>query len=397
MKTKEPQRPTTVPTEAIWNSRDNEWELGKVNTQGKHIGEWKWWLAPKGHLCCHTFFDEAGNIISFKRFHPNGEVSRYGSFEGGKAIEDVYLKSTESTSEVFAYGNTDARVWKAVKKPGVPVEFDYYDKEGNHLNPQPKEAQLPIEPIIGEEKIQQTKEKIYAQGKSVSKGELDDSFAETVFSLLKEEDEELYGMMEAALENVEDNGDHIFYKGDLHLETLNCFDEMEIGALIVDGNLTVDGSIYLVDDPLQLLFVTGDVVAKHVVTSGALVVNGNLTVKSCLLGDYNHGASKIFGNVSAHFFHPEEYFFDIQGESNFQLAFGNSWRLNGNERGDAFNANVMKLSAFIDLLHHNITDNLDLACKAYLDTPCKDEHLWEYLERGHFLEYVTTGRPVFKT
>lgn len=132
---KNQERPTTVPKEAVWNGSQNEWELGVKNEQGNYVGEWKWWLAPNGHLCCHTFFDDKGSLLNFKRFHPNGEVSRYGTYENGKQVEDVYLKSSEPTTENFAYGNMDdERVFKAVKKPGVPVSFDYYDKEGNYID-----------------------------------------------------------------------------------------------------------------------------------------------------------------------------------------------------------------------------------------------------------------------
>lgn len=123
------------PNNAVWNAQDNEWELGQKNAAGQYIGEWMWWLAPTNHLCCHTFFDDNGNKTSFKRYHPNGEISRTGKYENGREIEDIWCRSTEKTTEFYADYYHPGNSWKAVKRIGkVPVEFDFYDKEGNHLN-----------------------------------------------------------------------------------------------------------------------------------------------------------------------------------------------------------------------------------------------------------------------
>jgi SMI1 / KNR4 family (SUKH-1) len=124
------------PDNAIWNPADNEWELGQKNSQGQYIGEWMWWLAPTNHLCCHTFFDDNGNnMLSFTRYHPNGEVSRTGKYENGKEIEDIWYRCTEETTEFYADYYSPNNSWKAIKRIGkIPVEFDFYDKDGNHLN-----------------------------------------------------------------------------------------------------------------------------------------------------------------------------------------------------------------------------------------------------------------------
>jgi SMI1 / KNR4 family (SUKH-1) len=123
------------PDNAVWNAADNEWELGQKNTQGQYIGEWMWWLAPTNHLCCHTFFDDNGNMTSFIRYHPNGEVSRTGKYENGREVEDIWYRCTQETTEFYADYYSPNNSWKAVKRIGkIPVEFDFYDKEGNHLN-----------------------------------------------------------------------------------------------------------------------------------------------------------------------------------------------------------------------------------------------------------------------
>ncbi|TPN82918.1 hypothetical protein [Aquimarina algicola] len=405
---KNQERPKTVPNEAVWNASQNEWELGIKNDQGNYIGEWKWWLAPKGHLCCHTFFDDKGRMLSFKRFHPNGEVSRYGTFENGVQIEDVYLKSSEPTSEVFAFGNSDEKVYKAVKRSGTPVSFDYYDKEGRHLNPPiiQKELISSKDSIIPESEIVTIKESIFEKGKSFLLEQFDKEFInETIIPILAKKTEEktinvtdVGGIfMHLAQQAIETKKDIVFHDGDLHVSNLHCLEELEICVFIVHGNLTVDGSIFLSDDLMQLLFVTGNVSASNVSTSGMLFVFENLTVTNCILGDYNHGSAFVGGDLKAKFFFPEEYFFEVLGSANFTYAFGNSWRLNQNQSPEVFNYNEKKLSEFIPLLHDNIhevasfTENTSL-----LDDNCSEGGLFEYIDYYEFKSYVIANKPVFK-
>lgn len=131
----EPKRPEDVPANATWNADDGEWELGETNDDGQKVGEWRWWLAPTGHLVCHTHFFDNGAIKSFCRYHPNGEVSQSGKgTDDGRLTERIYVRSTEATRELFPVD--DPNVWKAVTRPGVPVSYDLFDKDGNQLNNQ---------------------------------------------------------------------------------------------------------------------------------------------------------------------------------------------------------------------------------------------------------------------
>ncbi len=405
---KNQERPTTVPKEAIWNATQNEWELGIKNEQGNYIGEWKWWLAPKGHLCCHTFFDDKGNMLNFKRFHPNGEISRYGTFENGEQIEDVYLKSSEPTSEIFAFGNSDNKVYKAVKKPGTPVSFDYYDKDDKHLNPPIIQKQLISNEdiIISESEITTIKEVIFEIGKSYLLKQFDTEFInETIIPILSKKTEEktinitdVGGIfMHLAKQAIDTKKDIVFHDGDLHLSNLHCLAELEIGVFIINGNLIVDGCISLSDDLMQLLFVTGNVTAKNVTTCGMLFIFENLTVTNCLMGDYNHGSAFIGNNLKAKFFFPEDYFFEVLGSVNFTYAFGNSWRLNQNQSPEAFNYNEKKLSEFIQLLHHNIHEAASFEENtSLLDDNCSEESLFEYIDYYEFNSYLRANKPVFK-
>ncbi|WP_407557721.1 hypothetical protein [Winogradskyella sp. 4-2091] len=402
------EKPITVPQQAIWNPSQNEWELGAKNEQGNYVGEWKWWLAPNGHLCCHTFFDDNGQILSFKRFHPNGEVSRYGTFENGVQIEDVYLKSSEPTSEVFAFGNSEDKVFKAVKKAGSPVRFDYYDKNGIHLNPTivQKELISVEDENISESEITNIFETIFENGKSFLRGQFDKQFInETIIPILSKKTNEktinitdVGGIfMHLAKQAIDTKKDIVFHDGDLHLSNLHCLEQLEIGVFIVHGNLIIDGSISISDDLMQLLFVTGNVTANNVVTSGMLFIFGDLTVHNCLLGDYNDGSAMIGSNLIAKFFFPEDYFFEVLGSVNFTYAFGNSWRLNQDELPEVFNYNEKKLSEFIPLLHDNIHEASSFKeNKSLLDNNCSESDLFEYIDYNEFKSYVRANKPVFK-
>lgn len=138
------KKPKTIPAEAIWNKKENEWELGKVNEKGDCIGEWKWWLAPNGHLCCHTFFDDNGKMISCKRFHPNGEVSLELFYNENKKEQRIYHKSKEDTDEYFPrspYKNTHTAHMKASD------EWYFYDEKGKLLNPVASESTEDLEEL----------------------------------------------------------------------------------------------------------------------------------------------------------------------------------------------------------------------------------------------------------
>lgn len=162
------------PENAVWNAAENEWELGQKNAAGQYTGEWMWWLAPTNHLCCHTFFDDNGNMLSFNRFHPNGEISRTGKYENGREVEDIWYRSTEETTEFYADYYHPNKSWKAAKRIGkIPVEFDFYDKEGNHLN---GKITLPENLITGSEnetakealdRLQNTLKFLESQGKDL--------------------------------------------------------------------------------------------------------------------------------------------------------------------------------------------------------------------------------------
>ncbi|MBW2960569.1 SMI1/KNR4 family protein [Mesonia aestuariivivens] len=129
------KKPIGVPKEARWNEEDEEWELGTRNRTGDEIGEWKWWDPDEGYLICHAFFSDDGKqLLSAKRFHPNGELASTIFFNKDRKELATYYTSTEDTYEHFPE-NPFKNVWKAERVVGVfPKEYNFYDKSGKLLS-----------------------------------------------------------------------------------------------------------------------------------------------------------------------------------------------------------------------------------------------------------------------
>jgi len=131
-----PPRPASVPADARWNAGENEWESGEYNAQGNPVGEWKWWLAPKGYLCCHTFYKgENGEVMTFTRYHEDGTPSRIGTYVNGEPFGNItWIRSDHPTIEEYP-GNAGEKVWKTVStvRNGYTVEEHYYDKDGHEI------------------------------------------------------------------------------------------------------------------------------------------------------------------------------------------------------------------------------------------------------------------------
>ncbi len=79
----DPERPASVPENAVFHEDKSEWSVGAVDEHGK----------PSG---AHVFFRHDGSKVldcryengllegAFRRFHPNGELARQGEYQAGK-------------------------------------------------------------------------------------------------------------------------------------------------------------------------------------------------------------------------------------------------------------------------------------------------------------------------
>jgi PDZ domain len=78
-----PERPASVPAEAVWKPGDREWELGDKR-EGHEVGPYVWWR-PDGSVVCRSTYDEHGLLHGVcRRFHPDGAISMQAPYDAGK-------------------------------------------------------------------------------------------------------------------------------------------------------------------------------------------------------------------------------------------------------------------------------------------------------------------------
>lgn len=194
MAKKEPKRPSFVPKEAVWNAKENEWEIGRRNSKGREIGEWKWWSAPNdysetGYFVCHTFFDNKGKILSVTRYHPNGEIAMNDTFDDeGNKIRTWY-DCEESTPEQMPYssfGNVYKTVVSNFQKIPVFHTHKFYDKDGNEITGGIDEIKA-LQETPANETSEQALERLHSVFTVLKNSEEIDEYA-------LEELEEMYGL-----------------------------------------------------------------------------------------------------------------------------------------------------------------------------------------------------------
>lgn len=113
---KEPKRPQSVPTEAVWSSGEREWQLGKSITKGSKrkqacpIGEWRYWRAD-GSLCCVANFNNEGFQDGLtERFHNDGTLASSGVWKNGSRFGHfVFVRSENPTEENYP---SNAETWR---------------------------------------------------------------------------------------------------------------------------------------------------------------------------------------------------------------------------------------------------------------------------------------------
>lgn len=119
------QKPKNVPEDAVWNGKEEEWELGETK-KGKPVGSWVWWRAD-GTLVCRSNFNQYGQLHGeFARFHPDGSVSRKGKYLHGKQAEkETHTRSEHETEENFPAD--DPRIWRVEIDHGKQGHDSYQD------------------------------------------------------------------------------------------------------------------------------------------------------------------------------------------------------------------------------------------------------------------------------
>lgn len=93
------ERPTSVPAEARWSEKDQEWILGAQDPDGQLHGPVRYWRED-GTLCCTCNREHGQMQGSSTRYHPTGEVSETCSYEGGELHgTHTWLPSSAPTTE----------------------------------------------------------------------------------------------------------------------------------------------------------------------------------------------------------------------------------------------------------------------------------------------------------
>ncbi len=122
-------RPPGVPDDARFNPDEEQWERG-AKVRGKNVGPWIWWRAD-GSRACATSFDEEGRLHGdFSRFHPDGTVSRVGTFSHGQHVgrESFYRARSASVEHFPVEARSVARM--VLDHEAEDEQVRYYDKRG---------------------------------------------------------------------------------------------------------------------------------------------------------------------------------------------------------------------------------------------------------------------------
>lgn len=299
---KEPKRPAQVPKEAKWNGDEKEWELG-VKKKEKLIGNWKWWLAPKGYLVCETNFDDKGNILNYSRFHADGTFSQKGkvTYENGKRVFSFveYQRSKEKTTEYFG-ADVHPSIWKMeITDQKGKRTVNYFLEDGTKVDQDYKGKR---------------KEKTYKFDPEILKKELENHIHEIEYEVITDEKELKKYKSKLKIHDLE--CPVRLYKGNVKFEGSIVLDTVEEYGIIVDGDLEV--TEHLVQGEMDFgpfLAVLGNLKAKSVYSAGSeIFIEKNLIVSETVISYYNHGTQHVLGNLKAKFLIADDHEVVVSGK-----------------------------------------------------------------------------------
>lgn len=135
------EKSANVPAAAVWNTEDNQWELGEKNAAGQATGNWQYWHVD-GHLAGTVEYGDGTAPYPLTRFHPDGTIAQEGYWCGGDTWTGTFrwTKSDNPTTEGFPAGPAKASdlVWIAeFDYPGEGPLYNaqrYFDKELKPVN-----------------------------------------------------------------------------------------------------------------------------------------------------------------------------------------------------------------------------------------------------------------------
>jgi len=165
-------------------------------------------------------------------------------------------------------------------------------------------------------------------------------------------------------------------EGDFYLDGDMEFPYQDYAIIMITGNMEVTGFIRTyVDEPDTFLIVHQNLKAKNLMNLGFLEVWGDMTIEESLVGDYNHGAAYIAGNVKANFYYPEEHYFDIRGKTDFNF--------DGREDVIELNTEILNTEEWDEYDEEEKKENIE-EVKDYV-----------YIELIKLTEFITEGKDIF--
>ncbi len=123
-------RPPGVPEDARFNTDEEQWERG-AKAKGKNVGPWTWWRADGSRACATTFDDEGRLHGDFARYHPDGAVSRVGTFAHGQHVgRESFYRSPHRSAEHFPVEARSVARMVLDHDAEEEEQVRYYDRRG---------------------------------------------------------------------------------------------------------------------------------------------------------------------------------------------------------------------------------------------------------------------------
>ncbi len=126
-----PQRPASVPINAVWSEKDQEWVLSERDAAGARVGEVSY-FRPDGSLCCVSQYVAGKADGVSRRFHESGEVSMLAHYVDGvlHGVRIWYASDSPTTEKMHSEGLSDAVVRVEVDYVhGNLRAFRYFDRD----------------------------------------------------------------------------------------------------------------------------------------------------------------------------------------------------------------------------------------------------------------------------
>lgn len=131
-----PSRPESIPDNAWWDAKDQEWVSGALVGEKEH-GVFTYWRAD-GTKCNECRFAMGVPHGPFRRFHQNGEVSQEGAYERGQfhGTRRWFSTDSETTEKTRAPGVSE-QVWVSEMdyQHGKVVGIRHFNREGIRVSP----------------------------------------------------------------------------------------------------------------------------------------------------------------------------------------------------------------------------------------------------------------------